>query len=207
MIGPGDYFQANAIYSEGAPRYATFSGCGQAFCTSVDGAGYAFGWTEDAVFTGTPGSPGVAAVHGSFNLLTAWSVFASYEHFWTPALRTSLYGSYLDVSRNATANNILCQDSLTPGQIALFTAGSFACDMDYQVWNIGSRSQWNVTKDFYVGVDVIYSKLNSATINGGLPFSTVGTAFTPANRPAGNYFTSDQDRVSVTWRVHRDIVP
>ena len=135
-------------------------------------------------------------------------MFASYEHFWTPALRTSLYGSYLDVSRNATANNILCQDSLTPGQIALFTAGSFACDMDYQVWNIGSRSQWNVTKDFYVGIDVIYSRLQGANINNGALFATSGSSsLTPPGHLAGNYFTADQDRVSVTWRVHRDIVP
>jgi hypothetical protein len=208
MIGPGDYFQANAIYSEGAPRYASFSGCGQAFCTSVSGTDYAFGWTEDAIFTGTPGAAGVAAVPGSFNLLTAWSVFASYEHFWTPALRTSLYGSYVDFSRNSTANNILCQDTLSIPQIVAFTAGAFGCDMNYQTWAIGSRSQWNVTKDFYVGIDVIYSKLQGATINGGAPFSTAGTSLTPAPRTPGIFYTtSDQDRVSVTWRVHRDIVP
>ena len=26
-------------------------------------------------------------------------------------------------------------------------------------------------------------------------------------RPTGSYNTADQDQVSVTWRVHRDIVP
>jgi hypothetical protein len=198
MIGPGDYFQMNAIYSEGAPRYASFSG-----------ATFGAGWPEDAIFSGTGGTPGVAAVPGSFNLLTAWSVFASYEHFWTPALRTSLYGSYLDVSRNAAGNAQFCADTLTAGQFALFTAGAFACNGNWQTWDIGSRSQWNVTKDFYVGIDVIYSKLQSANINNGLPFSTVGTAWTPlaSNHLVGNYSTADQDRVSVTWRVHRDIVP
>jgi hypothetical protein len=134
-------------------------------------------------------------------------VFASYEHFWTPALRTSLYGSYLDVSRNAAGNAQFCADTLSLGQVALFNAGAFGCDGNYQTWAIGSRSQWNVTKDFYVGVDVIYNRLQSININNGLPFTTVGTTFTPAGRLAGNYITADQDRVSVTWRVHRDIVP
>jgi hypothetical protein len=206
MIGPGDYFQMNAIYSEGAPRYASFSGCGQSFCTSVNGTSYAFGWTEDAVFTGTPGAAGVAAVPGTFNLMTAWSVFASYEHFWTPALRTSLYGSYVDFSRNAAGNAIVCT-SLNAAQFAAFTAGTFGCDMDYQTWAVGSRSQWNVTKDLYVGIDVIYSKLQGANINNGLPFTTAGTTLTPAQRSVTLYNTADQDRVSVTWRVHRDIVP
>ena len=44
----------------------------------------------------------------SIQLTTAWSVFASYEHFWTPALRTDLYGSYLSVRYNATANMMMC---------------------------------------------------------------------------------------------------
>jgi hypothetical protein len=79
--------------------------------------------------------------------------------------------------------------------------------MNYQTWDIGSRSQWNVTKDFYVGIDVIYSKLQGANINNGAPFSTAGTSLTPAQRSVTLYNTADQDRVSVTWRVHRDIVP
>ena len=33
------------------------------------------------------------------------------------------------------------------------------CDNNWQTWWIGSRTQWNVTKDFYMGVDVLYSKL------------------------------------------------
>ena len=73
------------------------------------------------------------------------------------------------------------------------------------MWTFGSRSQWNVTKDFYVGLDVIYNRLNSASINGGNPYVQ---AFSSASqRPTGLYQTSDQDQVSVTWRVHRDIVP
>ena len=30
---------------------------------------------------------------------------------------------------------------------------------------VGTRTQWNVTKDFYMGLDVMYSKLESATTN------------------------------------------
>ena len=34
-----------------------------------------------------------------------------------------------------------------------------------RTWWIGSRTQWNVTKDFYMGVDVLYSKLQTADLN------------------------------------------
>ena len=72
---------------------------------------------------------------------------------------------------------------------------------------VGSRSQWNITKDFYVGLDVIYSKLNTATHQQRLAVHAVGGNVLPAGRPTGLYQTADQDAVSVTWRVHRDIVP
>ena len=75
------------------------------------------------------------------------------------------------------------------------------------MWTVGSRTQWNITKDFYVGVDVIYNKLNSA-IDQQRPavHSGVGRACHPAAERCC-YSTADQDAVSVTWRVHRDIVP
>ena len=35
------------------------------------------------------------------------------------------------------------------------------CDNDWNTWWIGSRTQWNVTKDFYMGLDVLYTKLSA----------------------------------------------
>jgi hypothetical protein len=137
-------------------------------------------------------------------MTTSWSVFGSYEHFWTPALRTSVYGSYLDISHNANATGMMCTAFLGAAAVA----GGTQCSPDFQVWTIGSRSQWNVTKDFYVGIDVLYNKLQSATLNNGNPVAlAAGSIFLPALKNPGLYSTADQDQVSVTWRVHRDIVP
>ena len=41
-------------------------------------------------------------------LTSAWGFNASYEHYWTPAWHTSLYGAWYQVSYNNTANAILC---------------------------------------------------------------------------------------------------
>jgi len=196
MIGPGDYFQMAINYAEGAIRYTSFSGCAQGpLCERFSGNTFGWGQSEDAVFWGTAAAP------GTFDLTTSFSVFASFEHFWTPALRTSLYGSYFEASHSANGNASVCGAM----KVSMGLAAAMPCNSDYQVWTVGSRSQWNVTKDLYVGLDVIYNKLQSASLNNDQPFFTAAAPV--ANRPAGVYQTGDQDQVSVTWRVHRDILP
>ena len=71
--------------------------------------------------------------------------------------------------------------------------------MDWSTWWLGSRTQWNVTKDFYMGFDVLYSKLNSADA----PNNVV-----PGNIAFGNATTvSDADNWQFRFRVHRDFYP
>ena len=60
------------------------------------------------------------------------------------------------------ANNLLCTGTtLAPGTLVGATPVStnFGCSNDWQTWWVGSRTQWNVTKDFYMGLDVMYSKM------------------------------------------------
>ena len=40
------------------------------------------------------------------------------------------------------------------GTLALASVG---CDNDWSTWWLGSRTRWNITKDFYMGVDVLYA--------------------------------------------------
>jgi hypothetical protein len=195
MIGPGDYFQTQVSFTEGAIKYASSLGGAAGFQNKWEGNRFAFGQFTDATFNGT-------RVTGTgIDLTTAWSVFASYEHFWTPALRTSLYGSYLDVSYNASATAAFC------ARVAAATTGGggAGCTPDFRSWAVGSRSQWNITKDLYVGIDVIYAKLESGSIGSSGAFIT--TANLPGGKSAGFYTNSDLDAVAATWRIHRDIVP
>jgi hypothetical protein len=137
-------------------------------------------------------------------------VFASYEHFWTPSLRTSVYGSYVDYSRSDNLNTALCASGLVAGGTS--SAGrAGGCDLDSQYWVVGTRSQWNITKDLYMGFDVIYSKFNSANMGGtagGTLFpAATGIGGATGGHPAGVYNNFDPNVVSTTWRIHRDIVP
>ncbi len=64
-------------------------------------------------------------------------------------------------------------------------------------WWLGSRTQWNVTNDFYMGIDVLYSKLHSAQRRG----NTLQASFQCATN------VSDVDNWQFRFRVHRDFYP
>src|SRR5262249_44254143 len=149
-----DYFQAQVNYTEGALRYV-FQTSQPSWAINDSGTNAGYGLMGDAVYNGVLGGTGGLAPT-SLQLTTAWNVNAAYEHFWNPQWRTSLYGGYAAVTYNSNANSILCGF----GSNGVVTNG---CDNDWQTWWIGSRTQWNITKDFYMGLDVMYSKLQSAT--------------------------------------------
>ena len=136
MIGPGDYFQAMVIYSEGATGYLSQTPSGAAW-NKWDGNTVGYGFWTDGVYTSPAGLTG-----GSIERTTGWSMFASYEHFWTPALRTSLYGTYVELSHNDTAKAAIC--ATQTGNSAY--QGGAGCNPEWSSWAVGSRSQWNITR-------------------------------------------------------------
>jgi hypothetical protein len=202
FISQGDYFQAQVNYAEGALKYI--------FQTpntnwgKNDGFSAGFGIVSDAVYGGSLTGVGFAAAT-DLQLTTAWNVNAAYEHFWNPRWRTSLYGGYAAVSYGSTANSLLCLGSTAPIPA---TGPASACDFNWQTWWIGSRTQWNITKDFYMGVDVLYQKIQSANWGAdgvvGIPGLTQNVA-----RGAGGVLLpqSDVDNWMARFRVHRDFYP
>jgi hypothetical protein len=134
-------------------------------------------------------------------LTTAWSINAAYEHFWNPRWRTALYGGYAAINYNGLANVNICSgigggNGGGAGTTAFANPG---CDGDWQTWWIGSRTQWNVTKDFYMGVDVMYAKLSSASTFNELTTGQI------TNGSAAR--VSDVDNWQFRFRVHRDFYP
>ncbi|HEX3338467.1 MAG TPA: porin [Pseudolabrys sp.] len=181
MIGQGDYLQAQVNYTQGALRYVfqtPNSNWGK-----VDGNSAGFGVLTDALYGGTI----AAGTATDLQLTTAWNINAAYEHFWNPRWRTSLYGGYAAVTYNDVGNALVCR----------VVALGEGCDMDWSTWWFGSRTQWNVTKDFYLGVDVMYAKLHSADLG-------LSTSLTPA---AFGVPKIDPDNWQFRFRVHRDFYP
>jgi hypothetical protein len=47
-------------------------------------------------------------------LTTVWTIAAALQHYWTPALRTSVFGAYTATDYNANATNIFCSSPVGP---------------------------------------------------------------------------------------------
>jgi hypothetical protein len=217
MIGPGDYFQAQVNYTEGATRYAALTpsgagGPGYFGNGAGQGSSLGVGWFSDGVYCGVTAGGGATATcpsgASSINLTTTWSAQAAYEHFWTPALRTSLVGAYTDVSYNAQASAQMCgamnAGAATVNNIVFAVpANCTSGSMDWSYYSISSRTQWNITKDFYVGLEGYYGHINTMSKGQLVTY----TASATGGQPSGLRTLNDQDLFVYRMRVHRDIVP
>ncbi len=163
-----DTVGASFAWTKGAVAYATKAGSWEI----LNGSSAGVGWLTDGIFD----SPGTIA-NGEIHLTNAWSVNAAYEHYWNQRWRTSLYGGYTKVWYDGTITNDI--NGHLPGaagtlQCGVPVAGAVwppinassavgnSCSPDFSFYQIGSRTQWNITKDFYMGVDVTYTHLNTA---------------------------------------------
>jgi hypothetical protein len=207
MIAPGDYIAAQVAYAEGASRYISNTNGASGAAMFDGGSSVGYGFWSDGVFRGTSAT---AATATDVQLTTAWGVAGGWEHFWTPSLRTSVHGSYVEVRYNALANRILCAAPGTntgPNTLnfsgLVGGSGLATCNNNWSMWQIGSRTQWNVTKDFYMGFDVVYYHLNTASEGARALY----TQLAGGAQPTGIRTLEDQDIVAARVRWHRDIAP
>jgi hypothetical protein len=198
--GAGDYFAVMGTYTQGASRYIFQNPNNNEWFQNGTTAAYAV--LSDGVYGGNAFNGTATGV----NLTTAWAINAGYEHFWTPQWRTSLYGGWTSVSYNGQANAILCvlqgDGNGRTGTLAIANAG---CDNNWTGWYIGSRTQWNVTKDFYMGLDVAYLNINGMSTSTGL---INGPNVIPANTNTAIFRNvGDEHNWMARFRVHRDFYP
>jgi Porin subfamily len=218
-IGTGDFLQLQGIYTQGALRYIMQNPSNNNWWIQR-GFNSAYGVVADGVYGGTVFNH---TCNQAFNntgtdiqLTTAWGLNASYEHFWNPRWRTSLYGGYTSVSYNGQANAILCVlQGSGNGGVGVFALANPGCDNNWTSWWIGSRTQWNVTNDFYMGLDVAYLKVDGMSTSSGLVAGSavVPQAFTGTGAAGGNNNTiglktvGNEDIWMARFRVHRDFYP
>ena len=140
MLGAGDYFQAQFNWTKGAIGYAMAAGTNLA-AGNANASSRGWGAVTDGVYSPVAGT--------DVQLTTAWSVGASYEHNWNSKWKTSAYGGYTKVDYNDTAT-------------ALFNALNAGANPDFSTWQVGTRTAWAPVSNLEVGLDVMYTKLNSA---------------------------------------------
>jgi hypothetical protein len=205
----GDTFGMQACYSVGAAGYCTRATGPFQHYSSGNNAG--FGWVTDGIYDGAGGVAGGTAVE----LTTVWGINGYVQHLWSPKWRTSLYGGYVEVDYNGTATTII--NSHLPGAAGTTPCGvpvggsvqppitvaaaTNSCSPDFSWWQVGTRTQWNPHPDLDIGVDVLWTHLNTAYKGTNATLGGNGA------RPAGVYAIDDQDVLSVMFRVQRNFLP
>jgi hypothetical protein len=94
---------------------------------------------------------------GSLQLSHTWNVNGGIQHYWTPMLRTSLWGTYLNFNANSSAVDAAC--AATPVAAGGFQAAG--C-MNWSAYQVGSRTMWNPVPNMDVSLEVMYSRVHSA---------------------------------------------
>lgn len=191
----GDTLALQAVYGKGAMAYV--AGLGVLAFTRYDSSpvgaipgNVALAWLVDGVFaTGT-----------SIELTSGWALQAGIQHYWTPSLRTSLWGGYMAINYNATATALICATPV--GSIGWGPLITATCDPDFKVWQVGSRTIWNPVQNLDVGVEVLYTQVDTEW-NG----TATLPAFAAGARPAGTYTLDDQGVWSAMIRFQRNFWP
>jgi hypothetical protein len=218
---PGDKFWVEGAYGKGTPCYVGICQDGvNGTYTRFDGQQVANGWGLDGAFANmvSPTAPS-PAVGGTTNfsgilLPTVWDVAAAVEHYWTPALRTSLFGSWTgwsagDPTDPGSMNFLMCSSPNGPVRTATGAAPNYAsgpvsgCNYNFQLYNVGSRTVWNPVKNLDVGVEVMWSKIHQ-NMNANTVLMNFGGG---GDRAAGLYSPSDENVVTGMVRVQRNFWP
>jgi hypothetical protein len=186
--GPGDHFGGYFNYGVGAAAYSGGSNLGSG---GLFGGGntVALGVISDGVF-----------VNGQqFELTTAWSAGAGWEHFWLPNFSTAVYGTYSQIRYDDTVINtrLFCAGGGAVAQSIILVGGG-ACDPGYNYWSVGSVTSWYPVAGFRLAVDVIYARVESA-----FDGQTVSLGKTTGLRPTGLYTAKDQGILAVAFRAQR----
>jgi len=134
-----------------------------------------------------------------------WGINGFYQHFWDPRWRTSLWGGYVETDYSGTAQSFYCPGGAAANPAAgaitgVTVAGTGGtCNPNNSWWQVGSRTQWNPHPDLDIGLEVLWTHLNTA-FGGSLISANSGAQPAPAT-------ISDQDIVSVYFRLQRNFLP
>jgi hypothetical protein len=204
----GDKFYVEGTVSEGNSSYVGWSdsvGTTGKYAR-FNGANVAAAWAIDSIF-GT-----LVSTNGATNqqLTRFWAINGAIEHYWTPALRTSVFGSYTAADYNATATTLFCSSPQspirrlaapnTPLTGATVVAG---CDPDFNVWAVGTRTIWNPAPQFDIGLEVMYTRVETKFDPNQVVLNFAGSG----GRAAGVYFPSSENVWASILRLQRNFWP
>ena len=206
----GDQFWVEGVYTVGAGSYTGINNASGQYNVfqRFNGGNVAAAWGLDALF-GPTGS--------SMEMTTYWTIGAGIQHYWTPALRSSVFGAYTGVSFDGAATTTFCSSPNSPlragpagnGAYAAGATPSFAggallgCSPNFNLWAVGSRTIWNPVPNLDIGLEVVYAKLETNYDPNLIRLNFAGSG----GRIAGLYAPSSEEVWSAVFRVQRNFWP
>ena len=141
MLARGDVLWLQGVYADGALDYAFGTANQGGDRQTISGAGNLSG--TNALNTQLRDA---AVILGAIQTTKAWSIAAGFRHFWTPALRSAVFGSYTNID--------------TPAASTLW---------DVKYWTVGVNTIWSPVRNLDLGVEVVYHNIQARTQAGGPP--------------------------------------
>ncbi|MCJ2015187.1 porin [Methylobacterium sp. J-076] len=202
FIAAGDTLYLQAAYGEGTALYTglpAYNGPWAQAASAVQGAAFSQFFNDGVINPFT----------NRLELTTSVSVTAALLHYWTPAVRSAVFGSYgaLTFARGAreAQGAFFALTGTGPG-----TPGTRFFDLsqvlrDSYRFVVGANLIWSPVKEFDIGVEAIYTRYgpSSGRILDLGRFPSQGPAF--VNNPANPVATADKvDAIQVRARVQRD---
>jgi porin-like protein len=211
----GDKFYVEATVAEGAGAYVGMdggiSGKNNTF-GRFNGRNVAAAWAIDSIFANVigPTANPIGALGGSGQQLTRYfTVTAALEHYWTPALRSDLWGNYTAADYNDVATQIFCSSPVGPVRTAAGATPNFAtgpvigCNPDWNTWAVGLRTIWNPAPQFDIGLEVYYTRVEQKHDPNTVLLSFAGSG----GRAAGFYQPSNESVWGSILRLQRNFWP
>jgi hypothetical protein len=178
-LGQGDAVWVAATYSSGAASYSGFGDTG--YGTLNHGV-------ADAV---------VNPVNGDLEKTKIWTVAGGFTHFWTPQLKSGVFGSYAHVEYGAGTGFSAGTGFFTPSgtggfvPVAVGTTGL----TDFNEWRIGANTVWMPVSGLQLGLEVLYAQADFR----GRVMENYGGAVV-----GGHRLTGDVGAIEGRIRVQRD---
>ena len=125
-LAKGDFFLVKATYAEGATNYLGHVNLNRSYFANGGG-------TND----------------NTLSTITGFSLFGAFNHFWTPALRSVIAGSYFSLGGRPGAN--------FGSNVALLRDG----------WGINTQLSWSPVRNFDVSLELFYQEATYGFFAGG----------------------------------------
>jgi len=133
QLAAGDALWLNGGFADGMTEYTTNWTSFKSSDTKRNVGGYVVN------------HPSWIVTSGGIETLKSWNLAGQFTHFWSPMVRHSVMATYGSVSGTTTSK-----------QLAWGQTGAYG---DAKVWNVGTQVAFVPTKDFEIGLDLIYSRV------------------------------------------------